>query len=124
MLYLIDITKLNILELKNDITKIIKLVNKKIKTNFFKGKLSQSFLISDLSNFLQIYQVTNIVKNNISISFHIQTTLRKDPSHHKANVTNVCKKNCNNNNHKNHFIISSKLFFIRLYIAYNIRLTN
>jgi hypothetical protein len=121
ILYLTDITKFKKVELNKDTIKITNIVVKNTNKNLFRGKSIHICFILSNSIFSQRYQTTKKVNININISFHIQITLRNVPSNHNAKVTNVCKKNCNKSNHKNHFMINSKLSFIRLYILHNLK---
>lgn len=80
MLYLIEIMKLPILELKNDITNAIIFMVTNMKTNFFKGKFCRNSFSFSLSSFLTKYRATNIDKTRIKISFRIRITLITGPS--------------------------------------------
>jgi hypothetical protein len=117
ILYLIESTKFEIDELNNDITKATKIVRQNTITNRLSGKSSHIFFIFSFSTLFAKNRITNIVKATIKNSFHIQIKVQSVPSRPSLNVTNVCKKNCNNNTPKNTLVITTRFFLIRSSIS-------
>jgi len=116
ILYLTDNTKFHKFDLNIEIINATSKVTKNIKTNVFNGKSSRIFNNFSLLYFLAKNQTTKIDKIMIKTSFHIQIAVHTHHSNPSQKVTNVCKKNCNNNTHKKIFVINAKLFFIQLII--------
>ena len=116
ILYLIDNKKFGIDELNNEIINATKIVKQKTIKNRFSGKSSHIFFIFSFSTFFAKNHITNIVNAIIKNSFHIQINVQNVQSRPILNVTNVCKKNCNNNTQRNTLVITTRFFLIRFSI--------